>query len=132
MPVEKGEGRILVMDDEVYIRELATALLTSLGYETVTSADGAEAIRLYQDSLNEGRPYAAVVLDLTIPGGMSGKDAIQELRRIDPNVKAIVCSGYYDDPVISRFKEYGFDAVVSKPYSRDDIGRALQTLLKPA
>ncbi len=120
-----GNGRILVMDDESHIRDLTAAVLSKLGYSVSTSMDGAEAIRLYQEAENSGRPYDAVIVDLTIPGGMGGKETVERLMEIDPNVKAIVSSGYSTDPVMSNFREYGFQGVIAKPYKIMELSAVL-------
>lgn len=127
-----GKGRILVMDDEGMIRDLASALLAELGYEVALAKDGAEAIELYKQAKQTGHPFDAVVLDLTVPGGMGGKEAVQQLIEMDPNARAIVASGYSDDPVISQFRQYGFRGVITKPYSVEDISSLLSNILREA
>ena len=92
--------------------------------------DGAEAIEQYGEAKEAGQPFGAVILDLTIPGGMGGKETIKKLLELDPDVKAIVSSGYTTDPIMSEYKEYGFSAVVTKPYSAEQIEKALQGLLR--
>ncbi|MBN2684479.1 MAG: response regulator [Pontiellaceae bacterium] len=122
-------GRILVMDDEEGIRRLVLSLMRRLGLDAVGVADGAEAIRVYQEALNEDHPFSLVIMDLTIPGGMGGLEAIGELRRIDPNVCAIVSSGYSADPVMANFKEYGFAGIVEKPYEVEDLMECVTQVL---
>jgi two-component system, cell cycle sensor histidine kinase and response regulator CckA len=117
-----GHGRILVMDDEETIRQVAGRLLHYLGYDVNCAEDGAEAIKMYLEGMDEGRPYDIVIIDLTIPGGMGGKEAIQKLRELDPNVKAIVSSGYSSDPIMAQYKDFGFSAVVTKPYDLAELG----------
>ena len=112
-----GAPRVLVMDDEAPICELAAELLGCEGYEVDTSADGEEAIRKYQAALDAGESYDVVILDLTVRGGLGGKETVVRLRQIDPAVRAIVSSGYSQDPTVSRYREFGFCGVVSKPYS---------------
>jgi two-component system cell cycle sensor histidine kinase/response regulator CckA len=125
-----GTGKILVMDDENIIREMLHKMLNLAGYEVELTSDGAEAIEQYSRARESGHPFDAVIMDLTIPGGMGGKEAIKELVKIDPNVKAIVSSGYATDPVMSDYKKYGFSAVVTKPYSVADIEKTLYSLVK--
>ncbi len=125
-----GSGRILVMDDEDLIRELSRKALGRLGYEVVCAADGAEAVALYRAAVESGRPFRAVVLDLTVPGGMGGVESLRRMRQIDPRVKAIVSSGYSDDPVMASAAEYGFLAVVPKPWTIASLSRVLQRVLE--
>ncbi|MGE3277524.1 MAG: ATP-binding protein [Vicinamibacterales bacterium] len=125
-------GRVLVMDDEDAIRELAGEMLEALGFEPVLTPDGEAAIRAFEAARDQGDPFAVVIMDLTIPGGMGGKDAVRRVREIDPSVRAIVSSGYADDPVMADFRAYGFDGVVAKPYTVKDLGRALDVLLEGA
>ena len=125
-----GHGRILIMDDEPLIRDVTSQMLQQIGYEVVAANDGAEAIERYLRAIETGTRFDAVIMDLTIPGGMGGKEAIKKLREIDPNMKAIVSSGYSSDPVMANYQDYGFDGFISKPYKMDELGRALQTVMK--
>ncbi len=127
-----GEGRILVMDDEQVVREVAAEMLRHLGYEAETARDGAEAIAKYKKAQEAGRPYDAVIMDLTVPGGLGGKEAIRQLHEIDPEAKAIVSSGYANDAVMANFRQYGFDGVVSKPYSIQELGGRLREVMGAA
>lgn len=127
-----GTGRFLVMDDDPMVRELVSDILTSLGYEVETAGDGAEAIALYQSARAAGRPFTAVILDLTVAGGMGGKEAITRLQALDPQVKAIVSSGYSDDPVLANFRHYGFCGMVAKPYTVKGLSDVLQRVLTVA
>jgi CheY-like chemotaxis protein len=122
--------RILAMDDEPGIRALLSAALGHFGYDTVTVADGADAIREYQRALNERQPFAAVIMDLTVPGGMGGKEAIKALKQIDPNVKAIVSSGCSTDPAATEFASHGFVARADKPYRIQELGAIIQSTLR--
>ncbi len=124
-----GHGRILVMDDEELVRDVAGSMLTHMGYEVEYASDGIEAIRLYQAARHSKRPFAAVIMDLTIPGGMGGKEAIAQLLKKDPEIRAVVSSGYSDDPIMSHFSEYGFRGVIAKPYKMEELGRTLQQVL---
>ena len=120
-----GKGRILVMDDEKMIRHLAGEILSYLGYEVSFSKDGAKAIEIYKDAMESGEPFDAVILDLTVRGGMGGKEAIRKLMEIDPHVTGIVSSGYSDDSVMTDFEKYGFKGVVAKPYSVHEVSVVL-------
>ncbi len=125
-----GSGRILVMDDEDLVRDVLFKSLTHLGYEVVSAHEGNEAVTLYEQALKSGRPFDAVIMDLTIPGGMGGKEAMIKLRDINPGVKAIVSSGYSDDPIMASFKDYGFSGVVSKPYTLKTLSTAVHAVIK--
>ena len=127
--VSHGSGRILVMDDEEDIRELTRAILEELGYTVETAENGTEAVDLYRQRKDEGTPFAAVILDLTIPGGDGGKDANEKLLKIDPDIKTIVSSGYSTDPVMANYRDYGFSSVLVKPYRSQEISKVLQELL---
>ncbi len=129
-PALLGKGRILVMDDEEIIRQLLEAELTNVGYEVELTVDGAEAIEHYRKARESGRPFDAVILDLTVPGGMGGKDVIKKMLELDPGVKAIVSSCYSTDPIMSDFKDYGFSGVVAKPYKLEQLEETLHSLLK--
>ncbi|MEA1996260.1 MAG: ATP-binding protein, partial [Gemmatimonadota bacterium] len=124
-----ARGKILVMDDEAGVRDVACRLLMLLGQEVDSAADGAEAIEMYIKAGESGRPYDIVIIDLTIPGGMGGKEAVGKLLEIDPGVKAIVSSGYSNDPVLSEFKKYGFCGMVSKPYKIEEMKELLNNIM---
>lgn len=124
-----GNGKILIMDDDPSIRDLLTGMLSHLGYTVEVSSDGREAIRLYQEADAKGHPFAAVIMDLTVPGGMGGAEALQQLRESHPAVKAIVSSGYSTDPIMSHYQAYGFSGVLAKPYRLIELSHTLQTLL---
>jgi PAS domain S-box-containing protein len=124
-----GQGRILFMDDEPSIRELATEMLTRLGYRITTSSDGTETVSIFKDALKAGDDFDAVILDLTIPGGLGGGETLQQLKQLEPTIKAIVSSGYSNDPILSSFKEYGFDGVITKPYKIHDMSVILHEVI---
>lgn len=128
-PAPPGQGRILVMDDEQSIRELLAYALTRFGYQTELTKDGQEVVERYQQAQQTNHPFDVVIMDLTVPGGMGGKEAIQKLLEIDPNVKAIVSSGYSNEPVLSNYRQYGFSAVVSKPYEIQKLSKVIQAVL---
>ncbi len=122
-------GRVLFMDDEQIIRDMATTLLKRFGLSVDCAADGAEAIAKYQAARDRGEPYDLVIMDLTIPGGMGGLAAVRQLLKIDPKVKAIVSSGYSSDPVLANYREHGFVGMVPKPYEVNDLSRVLREVL---
>ena len=128
-----GQGKVLVMDDDERIREILGRMLDRLGYEADSASDGSQAIAKFARAKESGRPFDVVILDLTIPGGMGGKETIEKLLRIDPQVKAIVSSGYSDDPIMANFKEYGFNEVIAKPYRVAELSKVLQgIIIQPA
>ncbi|MBI5847730.1 MAG: PAS domain S-box protein [Nitrospirae bacterium] len=128
--IAKGSGRILVMDDEKLIRDIAGEMLRSLGYEVELAKDGSEAIELYQRAFEAHTPFDIVIMDLTIPGGMGGKEAIQKLRSIDPNIRAIVSSGYSNDPIMAEHEKYGFRGVIIKPYNLGVFSKSVREVMK--
>jgi two-component system, cell cycle sensor histidine kinase and response regulator CckA len=103
-----GTGKILVMDDEEMVREVIGRMLASLGYEAEFARDGGEAIEMFVLAQGSGQAFAGVILDLTVPGAMGGKETMARLLEIDPQVKAVVSSGYSDDPIMADFQKYGF------------------------
>jgi CheY-like chemotaxis protein len=117
------------MDDEEMIRELAKQMLSRLGYAVEVTRDGAEAVACYQQAFESGKLFEAVILDLTVPRGMGGRETLQRLLAIDPYVNAIVCSGYSHDPVMSAFQEYGFSYRLAKPYTLSELSRALNVVI---
>ncbi len=126
-----GAGRVLVVDDEEAVRQSTSDMLRYLGYEPEVASDGKAAVKLYEQARREQRPFVAVVMDLTIPGGMGGRDAIEKIRALDPDVRAIVSSGYSNDPVMSDFRRFGFRGVIRKPYGIRELGQALHALTLP-
>jgi signal transduction histidine kinase/CheY-like chemotaxis protein len=128
--VKKGRGKILLMDDDASLRKMAGRMLNKLGYEPEFAKDGDEAIRMVKEAKEAKKPYDVVILDLTIPGGMGGKVAIQKLLEIDPKIKAIVSSGYSDDPVLANFQEYGFKGMIPKPFEKLSLSKILHEVLK--
>jgi len=121
-----GQGRVLVMDDEPDILSFSHVVLKRLGYEAELARDGAEALRRYREAAEGGRPFSAVIMDLTIPGGMGGKEAVKRLLELDPQARAIVSSGYSNDPVMAEFQKHGFRGVVAKPYQIHELARVLR------
>jgi PAS domain S-box-containing protein len=121
---------MLVMDDEEMIRDLATAMLEELGYRVTTCTNGEEAVAVYKAAFEAGACFSAVIMDLTIPGGMGGREAARGILNIDPRARLIVSSGYSNDPIIADFRRYGFAAAALKPYSVADIADVLKNLLR--
>ncbi len=125
----KGSGKILIMDDDEVVRQVGAEMLILLGYEVVESKDGEEALEKYREALQSSTPFDTVILDLTVPGRMGGKETIAGLRKMDPKVKAIVSSGYSHDPIMADFRNYGFSGVIPKPYSFEKLGSTVRALL---
>lgn len=122
-------GRILAMDDEEMIREMLDEMLTLLGYKAQTTRDGDETVALYKRAMQSGEPFTAVILDLTIKDGMDGKETLEKLSEFDPEVKAVISSGYCDDPVMASFKEHGFLDAIPKPYKLKKLGEVLKRVV---
>jgi two-component system, cell cycle sensor histidine kinase and response regulator CckA len=129
-PPPASKGRLLFMDDEPDIRRVGELVLRHLGYQTVTVANGEDAITAFTAARDANQPFDAVVLDLTIPGGIGGAETLQRLREIDPAVKGIVCSGYCNDDVVNDYQTHGFVAIVAKPYEIAAMGRAITAALE--
>ena len=124
----KGKGRVLVMDDEKLIRDIVVQFLTVLGFETAKAEDGREAMELYRKAKESGHAFDVVIMDLTIPGGMGGKETIKKLLAYDPAAIAIVSSGYSNDPIMSNCEAYGFKGVIRKPYRIEELSAVLRGL----
>ncbi len=122
-------GRILIMDDEDFIREIATEILQYMGYDVESCADGGEAVERFQGARERNAPFAGVILDLTVPGGMGGKETALLLLEIDPAVALIVSSGYSNDPVIANYHQYGFRGAIRKPFDADTLARELEKVI---
>ncbi len=123
-----GKGRILLMDDEGILRESIGKMISSLGYDVGLVAEGSEAIKSFLKAKEEGNPYDAIILDLTIPGGMGGEATIEKLRKIDPCIKAIASSGYSNNPIMTNYKAHGFTAAIAKPYTIERLSKVLYQL----
>lgn len=120
-----GSGKILVMDDEESVRKITGEMLSFLGYETHFAKDGREALQIFANAHHAGSPFDLVMMDLTVPGGMGGKSTIKELQRLDPSVKAIVFSGYSDDPVMAQYESYGFKGIIKKPFTTEELSNVV-------
>ena len=121
--------RVLVMDDDESIRELTAQLLGTLGYDVTAVADGVEAVRIYERGLRTGERFQAVILDATVRGGLGGVATLERLRQLDPEVSAIICSGYSDEAALTEFLSYGFRAALPKPFTRTELGELLQRVI---
>lgn len=130
--IPRWTGRVLVMDDEAPIRDFMSALLHRMGFEVTAVGNGDAAVKEYAAARENGSPFSFVILDLTIPAGMGGAAAMEKLRVIDPHVRAIVSSGYSADPVIARYRSFGFCGLVPKPYSVDEVVRVIGDVMQTA
>ena len=124
-PIKQGSGKVLVMDDDEHIRLVAKELLSSCGYEAQLAKDGLEALFLYKQAMKSACPFSVVILDLTVPGSIGGQETLRRLRQIDSRVKAIVSSGYSNDPVMANYEIHGFQGVVLKPYSIEELSKIM-------
>jgi two-component system cell cycle sensor histidine kinase/response regulator CckA len=127
--VAPGPGRLLAMDDQNDVKEILSELLVRLGYDVEFASRGEEVLAMYKAARDLGRPYDALILDLTIPGGMGGEETIRRLLELDPAVKAIVSSGYVNDPVMADHSRYGFRGAVPKPYRSDELAQVLAAVV---
>lgn len=124
-----GTGKILIMDDDAMVRNSLGEMIATFGYKVTLVKDGQEAIEIYAKAMKSGEPFNAVILDLTVPGGMGGKEAIRKLCEIDPNIISIVSSGYSNDRVLANYKKYGFSDVIVKPYKPRQLKETLRKAL---
>lgn len=122
-------ARVLVMDDDEIMRTTATSVLRAMGYQVQVARDGTDAIEMFRVAQRIGEPFDVVVLDLTVPGGMGGREALVRLRELDPAARAVVSSGYSEDPVMAEYRAHGFAGMVGKPYTAADLDAAIQSVL---
>ena len=125
-----GKGKVLLMDDEQVILDVTKEVLKFLKFDVVFVRDGLAAIDLYKKEKADGVPFDIVILDLSVPSGMGGKETIEQLIKFDPAVKAIVSSGYTNDPVVENFSQYGFSGRLTKPYKITDLKNLLVELMR--
>ncbi|HEX3046598.1 MAG TPA: response regulator [Bacillota bacterium] len=122
--------KVLIMDDEPQVLNLIGELLECYGYQVVLEMDGASAIKAYKQAKTLGEPFDAVVMDLMVPNGMGGLEAVAYLRDFDPGVKVIISSGYINEPVMADYKRYGFDGVARKPYLVEELMQILDEVVE--
>jgi len=125
----KSGGKVLLMDDDHAVREMLVHIIENLGFNVDSASHGEEALKIYQNTKDNGEDYKFVLLDITIPGGMGGKDTILQLREQDPDVKAIAISGYSKDPITTNYKDYGFNAFIAKPFKVNEFENVIQNVL---
>ncbi len=128
---QPGEGRVLVMDDEEVVREVLEAMLSTMGYRVTLVVDGEAAVESYRRALGSDEPFRAVIMDLTVPGGMGGVEAMAAILALDPRACGVVSSGFSDDPVMADPGSYGFRGVVAKPYRLAELSGALADAMLP-
>ena len=124
-----GGDRVLVMDDESTVLKVTERLLTMTGYEVTAVSDGSEAIDRYREAMEQQRPFGVAILDLTVPAGMGGAEAVRGILAIDPAANVIVSSGYSSDPILANYAEFGFRDVIVKPYDVQRLREVIQSLL---
>jgi CheY-like chemotaxis protein len=125
-----GIHRVLVLDDEEAICALVASALGSMGYEVTEAYDAEQAIKACEEAVASGSKYELIISDLSLPGNITGEEAVRRIKKLDPEIKAIVSSGYDSDPVMSRFRDHGFCAAISKPYDISKLGRVVTNALK--
>ncbi len=130
IPVVNGKGRILIMDDQPLIRNSLRDFLSGCGYRVTVAKDGWEAVKIYKENRENATPFDLVLLDLTIPGGMGGKEAVQYILALDPHAKVIVFSGYSDDPVLADYRKYGFYDTITKPFRFEELSVKIENALQ--
>jgi CheY-like chemotaxis protein len=121
--------RILLLDDEPAICEITSILLRKLGYDAVITSKGEDSIEAYRAALDQGARFDVVILDLSVPGGLGGKEVIAALLEMDPEVKALVSSGDANDPAVSRFRDFGFTGVLMKPYTKAVLDETIKKVI---
>jgi two-component system cell cycle sensor histidine kinase/response regulator CckA len=128
--IEAKKRRILLMDDEQMILDIVSRMLSHLGYEVKTCPNGSEAIAAFSKARNQGEPFDVVLMDLVIPNGVGGQDAVHTIRKIDPEAKVIASSGHLDHPVMKEHKKFGFIASLEKPYKLERLQQVIQSVIE--
>ena len=126
-----GKGKVLLMDDEQVILDVTNEVLRFLGYEVMFARDGVAAIDLYNQERARGSPFDLVILDLSVPDGMGGKEAFEKLHSLDPNAKIVISSGFTNDPMLTDFASFGLNGVLAKPYRITEIKALLEKMIPP-
>jgi len=127
---KEAKGRIVIMDDEPSIIQVCSDIISFLGYDVDCTSNGEELIAFYKQALEENIHIDAVIVDLTIPNGMGGKEAFQKLQEIDSNVVGIVSSGYSNDSTMAEYKNLGFAGILAKPYQVNEVAKVLDSIIK--
>ena len=128
--IKFGHGNILIMDDEEQIRKVLGEMVQTCGYSFQAVSDGEQALKVFSQAQDCGKPFSAVILDLTIPGGLGGKEVVKDMLSLDPHLRAIVVSGYSNDPVLANFEDYGFKGRVAKPFNLVDLSIVLNSVIE--
>ena len=129
MPSHNCQAKILVMDDEEHIRSITQKMLEKFGYTVALTQDGEEAIAEYCKAAEQGTPFSLVIMDLTIPGGMGGKEASKKILELYPQAKVVISSGYSNDPVMADYQAYGLKGIIPKPFRLNELKETIETLL---
>ena len=125
-----SKGKILLMDDEQVILDVTHEVMKFLGYDVMFAKDGAFAVELFSREKMGGHPFDLVILDLSVPDGMGGKEAFEKIREVDPSVKVVISSGYTNDPMMADYAKYGIAGILAKPYRINDIRALLEKLIQ--
>jgi len=124
-----GKGKVLLMDDEQVILDVTSEVMKFLGYELMSARDGAAAVELYSQEKSKGHPFDLVILDLSVPEGMGGREAFEKIHTLDPQAKVIISSGYTDDPIMTGYASFGLAGTLAKPYRIVDIKALLEMMI---
>lgn len=126
-----SKGKVLLMDDEQVILDVTNEVLRFLGYEVMFARDGAAAIELYRQEQEKGTPFDLVILDLSVPDGIGGKEAFEKLHALDPGARIVISSGFTNDPMLTDYASFGLNGVLAKPYRITEIKALLENMIPP-
>lgn len=126
-----SKGKVLLMDDEQVILDVTNEVLRFLGYEVMFARDGAAAIELYRQEQEKGSPFDLVILDLSVPDGIGGKEAFEKLHTLDPGARIVISSGFTNDPMLTDYASFGLNGVLAKPYRITEIKALLENMIPP-